>query len=285
MKDHFVKSYSKINLFLIVGKKIQKKKLHNIQSLVHMLNLSDEMKIKRINSNRDKVRFLGKFSSLVNNSNNTVLTSLSLLRKYRYINRKNFYSINIKKNIPVFSGLGGGSSNSAAIIKYFLKGRKLKKKELKIFISKLGTDLMLFLNSNQVYQNNLFKINDIRFKKFFYFIIVYPFLKCSTKKIYSSIKSYKSIKNFKYEFSSTNKVIKLLKIKENSLQEVVTRKYPKVQKILSELEKINNCQISRITGSGSACFGLFLSQKSAQIGISKIKKKFPKYWCVIAKTI
>tara|TARA_Y100001970_G_C13701438_1_gene587388 strand:- start:242 stop:586 length:345 start_codon:yes stop_codon:yes gene_type:complete len=89
------------------------------------------MKIKRINSNRDKVRFLGKFSSLVNNSNNTVLTSLSLLRKYRYINRKNFYSINIKKNIPVFSGLGGGSSNSAAIIKYFLKGRKLKKKRIK----------------------------------------------------------------------------------------------------------------------------------------------------------
>ena len=285
MKNHLIKSYSKINLFLTVGKKERKKKLHNIQSLIHMLSLFDEIRIKKFNGYNDKINFSGKFSGLVNKRNNSVLSSLSLLRKYGYIGNKNFYSINIKKNIPVFSGLGGGSSNSATIIKFFLKKKKLKKSELNFFLNKLGSDIILFLNSNQVYQKNLSNISNIRHKKLFHFIIVYPFLKCSTKQIYSAFKSYEILKNHKYEFLSNEKAINFLKKKRNSLERVVISKFPKIKKILCELRKINNCQISRISGSGSACFGLFLSKKSAQMGLSKIKKKFPKYWCVVAKTI
>ena len=66
---------------------------------------------------------------------------------------------------------------------------------------------------------------------------------------------------------------------------IVIKKFPIIEKILSELKKINNCEFSRLTGSGSACFGLFLTKKSAELGLKKIKKKFPKYWCVTSKTI
>ena len=45
--------------------------------------------------------------------------TLKILRKYKLI--KNFYKISIKKNIPIFAGLGGGTSNSASIVRYFLK--------------------------------------------------------------------------------------------------------------------------------------------------------------------
>tara|TARA_B100001769_G_C21490135_1_gene284529 strand:- start:54 stop:176 length:123 start_codon:yes stop_codon:yes gene_type:complete len=40
-----------------------------------------------------------------------------------------------------------------------------------------------------------------------------------------------------------------------------------------------------VTGSGSACFGVFLTKKSADIGLKKIRKRFPKFWCVVGKTI
>ena len=53
MKKFVLNSYAKINLFLKVGKKINKKKLHNIQSLVFLINLSDKVSIKKINYPKD----------------------------------------------------------------------------------------------------------------------------------------------------------------------------------------------------------------------------------------
>ncbi len=57
-----------------------------------------------------------------------------------------------------------------------------------------------------------------------------------------------------------------MKFEENSLEKIVVLKYPVIKKILNELKLIKNCQFSRITGSGSACFGLFLTQRSADLG-------------------
>ena len=54
---------------------------------------------------------------------------------------------------------------------------------------------------------------------------------------------------------------------------------------LFELKNLKKCQFSRLTGSGSACFGVFLTKKSADLGLKKIRKRFPKFWCVVGKTI
>ena len=286
MKYSFLKSYSKINLFLDVGKRNKKIKLHNIKSLIFLIKLFDEIKIKRIYGKKDKISFSGIFAKYVKKNNNTVLQSLSMLRDKGLINPNYNYDIDINKKIPVFSGLGGGSSNSATIIKYFLNKKKLSKKELEYFSSQIGSDLKLFFQSNQLLQKNLKKIVNIKKKKYFYFIIVYPFFKCSSKEIYSKVKSYNIIKsNNNYNLNSKIKLINILKLKKNNLEKIVVKKFPVIKKILFELKSINNCQFSRITGSGSACFGLFLTKKSAESGFKKIKKKFPKYWCVISKTI
>ena len=81
------------------------------------------------------------------------------------------------------------------------------------------------------------------------------------------------------------KIIKNLKKEQNSLEALVVSKFPKIQKILLELKNLNKCQFSRLTGSGSACFGVFLTKKAADLGLKKIRKKFPKFWCVVGKTI
>ena len=70
MKSYTLKSYAKINLFLKVGRKLKKKILHNIQSLVFLINLSDEIVIKKIASSCDKIKFIGKFKK--NITNNTI---------------------------------------------------------------------------------------------------------------------------------------------------------------------------------------------------------------------
>ena len=55
-----IKSYSKINLFLKVLKK-NSKGLHNIQSSVMLLDLHDNISLKKINKNKDNIKFIGRF--------------------------------------------------------------------------------------------------------------------------------------------------------------------------------------------------------------------------------
>ena len=285
MKYNFLRSYCKINLFLNVGKKEKKAKLHNIQSLISIVNLYDEIKIKRVYSQKDTIKFLGIFSKHVKKHDNSISKSFFLLRNKGYIKDGHNYHVEVKKKIPAFSGLGGGSSNSASIIKYFLK-KKISKEDLNYFSKKIGSDLKLFFQSSQMIQKNLRIIKNIKRKKHFHFIIVCPLFKCSTKDIYSKVNSYDIIKKGNnYNLNSKKKMANALKLKKNSLEKIVIKKFPIIKKVLSELKQINDCQFSRLTGSGSACFGLFLTEKSAQLGLKKIKKKFPKYWCVTGKTV
>ena len=286
MAKVILKSYSKVNLFLNVGKKNKKSRLHNIQSLICLINIHDKIAISSISDSRDRIKFFGKFSSYVNKKNNSITKCLSLLRGKGIIKKSQNYKILVKKNIPVFSGLGGGSSNVATLIKYFTRGRKLSQKDISYFSRNLGSDCRLFLSSKQIFQKNINKIIDIRKKLQFYLVLVYPFLKSSTKEVYSKVEGFSNLEgNSFYTKNSKLKIIVNLKYEENFLERIVIEKFPIIQKILYELGTTKNCEFSRITGSGSACFGLFLTKKSADLGLKKIKKKFPKFWCVIGKTI
>ena len=103
-----------------MGKKIKGSHLHNIQSLVFLINIYDKIKIQKNNQlKKDEVKFYGKFSSFIKKKNNSISKSFELLRRKGYIKEDNFYKVSVYKRIPVFSGLGGGSSNSAVIAKFF----------------------------------------------------------------------------------------------------------------------------------------------------------------------
>ena len=121
-----IKSYSKINLFLRVLKK-NSGGLHNIQSSVMLLDLHDRISIKNANIKKDEIKFIGKFKKNINSKNNSITKSLYTLRKHGLVSKKNRYKIIIEKKIPVFAGLGGGTSNAVFLIKFLLKKKLMKK--------------------------------------------------------------------------------------------------------------------------------------------------------------
>jgi 4-diphosphocytidyl-2-C-methyl-D-erythritol kinase len=278
-----IKSFCKINLSLRVLHKMNNG-LHNIQSNVFLLDLYDEINIKKIKKDEDKIVFKGQFKKLVNSYENSVKDTIFLLRKQNIIKKNINYQIVINKKIPVFSGLGGGSSNSAFIIKYFIKDKK-KKFKIKEFEEKIGTDLGLFFNKQSL-QKSLKKIENYKKKYNFYFLLVYPNLKCSTKEIYSKVNKYSnsSKTNFRKLYSKAQ-FASLIKKERNDLQNIAIAKYKSIKKIIEFISSQKGCYFSRMTGSGSVCFGMFKSKKTAKFGLKTIKKKFPKYWCVVSKTI
>ena len=136
-----LKSYAKLNLTLSVNKKL-KIGLHNIQSIYCLIDLYDKISIKKIkNANSDKISFIGSFSKGINKSNNSVQKVLNVMRKNKIIH--DYYSVKVNKKIPVYAGLGGGTSNAATLFK-FLSKKKLNKKILSEIIKNIGSDFRLF---------------------------------------------------------------------------------------------------------------------------------------------
>jgi len=278
-----IKSYSKINLFLKVLKK-NNKGLHNIQSTTMLIDLHDKISIKKIKKKKDIVVFKGPFKKNINSHINTVTKTLAILRKHSFIESKNIYKIVVNKRIPVFAGLGGGTGNAMTIIKFFLK-KKISTRVLEIFENKIGSDLRLFL-FNHSFQKNLKKIKMFKKKFKFYFLLVYPNIKSSTKIVYSKVKIFNApIKVDPLKISSKREYNKFLINEVNDLQKIVEKKHKKIQDILKLIKLQKNCLFSRMTGSGSVCFGIFSSKKSASLAVKVLKKEFPNYWCVLTKSI
>jgi 4-diphosphocytidyl-2-C-methyl-D-erythritol kinase len=276
-----LKSYSKINLSLSVNSRL-KSGLHEIQSYYCLINLSDKIKISKIKKKKDKIIFKGLFSKNIKKSNNSIINLLKLLRKLKLTS--SYYSVIINKNVPVFSGLGGGTSNAAFILKYFFKD-KITKNILNKVEKVIGSDLRLFFY-NQGFLKNLKTIQIIKKKQKLFFLLSRPNVNCSTREIFSKVIRYSKKTKFSYKKINTKKkFINHILAQKNELQSIVEKKHPIIKKLLTDINIEKGCSFSRMSGSGSVCYGLFNSERDAKKAFNKIKAKYPKFWFSIAKTV
>ena len=275
-----IKSYAKINSALnIVGKK---NSMHKIESVVSFLNLHDEILIKKIKNKNHSIKFFGKFSSNIK-SDNTVSQLFKIIDTKKLLKDK--YQIIIKKNIPLKSGLGGGSMNAAAILNFLTKKKLIKvsnKDKIKI-TNLIGSDVKLGIYSKNLIlkSNNLIKTFSV--KKKVSVLIAKPNFGCSTKKIYSEVKEFT-----KERFSYPSKKmfsLKFLKNMKNDLELIALKKYSKLITLKNFLEKLSNVEFVRMTGSGSAIIAYFNSDKKCKEAEKKVNKQFRNYWCKTSKTI
>ena len=287
MKNFKIKSYCKINLSLRVIKKLNNN-YHNIISLITFCDLHDVISISKTRSSGDKISFSGKFKKGINKKSNTVTKILNLLRRAKLLENQAF-KITIRKNIPHGSGLGGGSSNAADLLNYFNSKMRLRlsKNKIQKLASQIGFDVPINLERRNTFltgkKDEILRLNQ-KFR--LNLLIVYPNLICSTKKIYEKNRKIGLSKPQPFFYTKNNKkLINLLINDNNDLEKTVITIYPKIKKIIDYIKSQKGCYFSRITGSGSACIGIFSNTRNIKRAQRLIKSKYPKYWCVVSKTI
>ena len=277
-----LKSNAKLNLTLSVGKKL-KSGLHNIQSIYCLIDLHDKIFLKKNkNSHCDQVYFTGPFSKDINKSNNSVKKILKAMRRNKIIN--DYYSVKINKKIPVFAGLGGGTSNAATIFKHFTK-KNLNKKIFDKITEEVGSDFRLF-SYNLGFQKDLKSVAKLNKKYNLNFLLIFPKIKSSTKRVYLRVRKHSKFRFLPMRSLNSKKgFINYLVNSKNDLQSIVEKKHKILRQLLLNLSKVQGCYYSRMTGSGSACFGLFKDKNSSLVALKKLRKKYPKFWLSHAKTI
>jgi len=281
MKVFKIESHAKINLALNVTGKTTK--LHKIESIISFIYLHDLIYLKQINKKDHEVSFKGEFSKKIDKKN-TVTNLLKLLDKKNFLNNKKF-EIKIIKNIPQEAGMGGGSMNAASLINFLINKKilKLKRDELTKLTRQIGSDVILGINP----ANTILRSNG-KIKKFdkdieFHTLIVKPNFGCSTKYVYSKVKSFS-----KSQFNVPRQTMfkgEYLKTQNNDLEKIVFKKNPKLKKIKSYLLTISDNIFVRMSGSGSSIVAYFHTKRACGNAYRQFKRKFSSHWCIVSKTI
>ena len=285
-----LKAYGKINLYLKVIKKL-KNKYHQIETLFCFFDIYDEILISSSNTN-NQIIFTGKFSKGISTTHNSVLKLLDILKKYPKFNAHKF-TIKIIKNLPLGSGLGGGSADASALLNFFNKRLKLnlKRRTISSICTKIGADVEPCLNTNfkLLYgaSNKIFTFNK---KPKLNLLLIYPNCLNPTKKIYLSNKIFSKSNNYKISLLkknilNLNYLFKFLNHEGNDLEQSAFKNNSVILKLLISLKKLKGCKLARMTGSGSACFAIFQNNAQLAKAIFVLKKHYKSYWIKKAKII
>lgn len=257
-------AYAKLNLFLEVLGKLSDG-FHEIQSVLQTVSLADKLVLK----SSKKIHFECNLPEL-SSEDNLAFQAARLLRSYC-----SFPGIEIKlvKEIPYGAGLGGGSSDAAAVLAglNLFWNLGLTKEELMEVGAKLGSDVPFFLEGGTcLIQGRGDVVTELPMLSGRALLFI-PSFSVSTQSVYADfVLSYvpPQLDNFieKLREGSWPRFL------SNRLERVVFPRYPLVEKV-KKAALTAGADGSLMSGSGPVVFALFSSPQQAQ-GIKKAWKAF-----------
>ncbi len=286
-----LKSYAKLNLFLDVLFK-RKDGYHEIQTLFERVSLSDTL---TLTPRARAIRVRSNAKNLSTGPANLAYRAAKLLRDRYHV--KSGVDIYIDKRIPISAGLGGGSSNASAVLLGLNRLWKLglTRRQLMDAAAVLGSDTAFFvLNVPRALGSGrgekLVPLRHPRFK--FWYCIVKPSFGISTKAAYRTLERRGRARltprraNVKILLHSIQKGRSevLFELLTNSLEDTLNKRVTEIQDLKWMLLK-KGALGALMSGSGSAVFGVFSSEKKAKTAANFLKK-INKTWKVfVASTV
>jgi len=266
-----IKSFSKVNLGLEVQKK-REDSYHEIRTLFQTIDLNDVLEFRT--SSNGKIRLKGDDESIPWNEDNLIFKAAALLQER--FNLAQGIEVQVKKNIPPGKGLGGGSSNAAMALYALNKiwSLNLSKKDLMELGKTIGADVPYFLEGGlclgTARGDEISPLVDLAPLSC---LLVLPPVSISTSSVYG---------DFEFALTSRDKDSKIIKFLtdrnicflENELEETVFSLYPQLRDIKNLFQRLGS-ELSLVSGTGSAVFGLFSDRDKAKRGLNELKEKYP----------
>lgn len=278
-------SPAKINLYLhITGKRDDG--YHLLDSLVAFTDIGDTIDISPSDHFRFKIDgpYAGYFSEeerhSTPNSKNIIVIALRTLS--RRMGKPLNFSVKLTKNMPLASGIGGGSSNAASAIWGALRywDVQLEAQELTNFMLEIGADVPVCYRCETVRMRDIgipdkrpIEIPEIPI------ILVNPGKSAHTADIFKKFKaSYKDMIDIPDQFRTSTELIGFLKQTDNALYAPALQTIPEIENVIHNIRMQTGCSLARMSGSGATCFGLFENEEQSITAFQKIKEANPDWW-------
>ena len=251
---------AKLNLFLRIKNK-RTDGYHNLQSVFQLIGLYDEISIRVRDDNKINIK---NSCSSISKQNDIAYKACSLLLNKTSIG----VDVEIKKNIPIGAGLGGGSSDAATILMAINRICRLglSKEKLMQLGLKLGADVPFFIFGKNAWVEGIGdQLHPISIPEF-NFVVAVPNISISTSSIFASFKLTNNANPLKIATSFDSKEHEFI---DNDLESLVIEKFLSVSKLMDWMKSFGYAKMS---GTGSS---IFLRPKS-NIQSQEIERLKPK---------
>jgi len=265
------RAYAKVNLGLDVVSR-REDGYHELRSIMVPIQLHDFIDI-HVNS---EMRFECVPNFKISPDKNTLLKMVEVCREKFHF--KEQFSIRLHKHIPSQAGLGGGSSDSAAVLNYldtYFKWNLSDEDKIELAL-KVGADVPFCLFEKPALVTGIGeKLEFFENTTDFWIVLVQPRKGVSTKKAFEGL----DIPNLIHpdihlirESLITNDYPSFIHAIDNSLETIATTLVPEIEHLKEKLIELG-CDRSMMTGSGSVVMGFSQNEEVINNCIKSLRKK------------
>ena len=295
MASHILTAPAKINLTLhITGKRKSGpyEGFHNIESLIAFTGIADRLIIDEVGHDKaghdevghddDRLSVTGPFAAgLPTDQDNFILKILRAARERASAIPP--LSIILEKNIPVGAGLGGGTSDGAALLR-FLKDHYAPALDGPALARELGADGPACYHARALWATGLGEVItplpgplpqwDI--------VLVYPNRHCETVSTYRGfsdpMQMAEGLPAFPESPENDEDWRGFIAARSNALTRPASLLVPEIAGVLALLEKTEGAWMVRMSGSGSCCYALYSNRDQACAAKASIAAAKPEWW-------
>ncbi len=253
---------AKINLFLHVGDK-RADGYHALESLAVFVDVGDELAIAPAEALSLQVD--GPFADGLDGEDDNLV-----LKAARALNAT--ARIVLTKNLPVASGVGGGSADAAAVLRGLGAGRS----DLHAIAATLGSDVPVCVDSRAAWMEGRGEILTPATVPEMHLVLVNPRLGVSTAAVFRALGARSGLGAAR----ST-----ALEGTRNDLEAPARALQPAIGEVLDAMAASPGARLARMSGSGATCFGLFDDAEAAARAGKLLSDAHPGWWVRAARTL
>jgi len=312
---------AKINLYLhVTGRRDDG--FHELDSLVAFADVGDVITVSA--SDGLSLSISGPFAEgLSCGEDNLVLRAARKLAERTGV--KANAHIALEKNLPIASGIGGGSADAAATLKALVQFWNIELADddihhvahdvadnidmaralstlFKLWRDDLGGDMLgaiglelgadvpVCLEGRPAYMGGIGERLDMApHLPAAWLVLVNPGVSVSTPEVFQAYKTsavaFSKPARFHDHPRDAQRLADLLSERGNDLMAPAVALNPEIQEVLDALNTCDGALLVRMSGSGATCFALFASENEANAAASTLAQEHPELWTAAAEML
>lgn len=264
---------AKINLTLhVTGQRADG--YHLLDSLVVFTEIGDRVSARRLRGL--SLSITGREGAgLGTGADNLVLRAARLMGA-------NDLALTLEKTLPLASGIGGGSSDAAACLRLIARLDSVAIPPLRSVLG-LGADVPVCLLPGPCRMQGIGEaISPISSLPPFWMVLVNPRVEVPTPLVFRALdeRANAPMQTALPQWRNTQDLFEFLAIQRNDLQAPACQIAPQIGQVLDALASAQGCALSRMSGSGATCFGLFYARDDAERAARALQTAHPGWWVV-----
>lgn len=273
---------AKVNLYLhITGKRADG--YHLLDSLIVFADAGDA--ITAAESERVSLSIDGPFAAgLETGPENLVLRAAAGLQELAGTRRG--AAVRLTKNLPIASGIGGGSADAAATLRLLGALWRVAPSEAALMelAARLGADVPVCLAGRPSFVGGVGEeITPAGDLPACWLLLVNPRVATPTPAVFKARRgAFSAAARWHAAPRGFAELAAHLASARNDLTEAAISVTPRIEEVLSAIRDLPGCALARLSGSGATCFGLFADEAAAQGALARMRASQPGWWSIAA---